>query len=352
MQKGRMIFSLLAFFAALQTAEAAHFAGGGEHGSVVNQAKATTSTVQQQSLQGPNSSAASNQKFVLKTPAVEQPYTIPVSPVKPLPPTVFNRIFNSTNHPDWISRTDINYSLASYNKPLTAIETLQPIFADIWHTWFWRGRLSYMEIIPTVNFGVGYRYLPDSQNVMFGLNMFYDETTRYTNKRVGWGAEVYTKQLTFRANYYDAFSGHRIIGIQHFAQALKGYDYSIETPFPHVSWARVTLEGYHWIGKNTSSVSGGLINFRIYPARQLEINTGYAHDNSKGNQAFIQLAYYLGSPASNEYSATSGGPHNTFAARNLEDMRLEKVRREDQIIVETSRGFAPVPGVIVSRPVS
>lgn len=261
--------------------------------------------------------------------------------------TLFNRLFNSINKPDWMTRTDISFNVQKYTKPVTSIETIQPIFRDQRNTLFWQGRIAYTDIVPTANLGIGYRYLTNNKKLMWGINSFYDQTLRYSHKRAGLGAEMFTQLFTFRANYYDALSGKRYVGTTT-EQALNGYDFSVETPIPYISWVRLNAEGYHWQAKrNATSVNGTAVSFRIHPTNQLEINVGYAYDNSKETQGFFNLAYYLGSPAYVQYSATARKSDATYAPRDLEQMRLEKVRRHNDIVIQKERTSGQ--GIIIAR---
>lgn len=249
-----------------------------------------------------------------------------------------HNIFNSTNRPDWLTRTDINYDLQQKNTPVTSIETIQPLFQNRWSTWFWQGRAAYNDGDGIGNIGLGYRYLTDDRNLMWGLNTFYDETMNYNHKRLGFGGEIFTRYLTFRANYYDALSGKRNTGSANsmtgYQQALSGYDASIETPVPYVSWMRFVAQGYRWKGVHMASTNGGQANLRVFPARQLEMDLGVAGDNINGGQAFLKLNYYLGSPAFIENSATTPSFHGSFAAQDLEKQRLQKVIRHNDMVVE------------------
>jgi len=260
-----------------------------------------------------------------------------------------NNIFNSTNRPDWLTRTDITYAMQHNTTPVSAIESIQPIYQDIWSTVFWQGRAAYNDGSMTYNFGLGYRYLTSAKNLMWGLNMFFDENPRFVHKRLGLGGEVFMPYVTFRANYYDALTGQQRVGVNTYERALNGFDIGIETPVPYVSWMRFTAQGYHWEGVAANDVNGGLMNLRIFPARQLEIDAGIADDNSQHAQAFLKLDYYFGSPAFIQSSATTPHTNPVWAAQNLEDMRLEKVIRHNDIVVEKTIGTASGSAVIIAR---
>lgn len=260
-----------------------------------------------------------------------------------------NNVFNSTNRPGWLTRTDLTYAIQHNSTPVGGIETIQPIYETPWSTVFWQGRASYNDGSTTLNFGLGYRYLTDNKKLMWGVNTFYDENPRFLHRRLGLGGEIFTPYVTVRANYYDAYSGNQRVGVNTYEHALKGVDGSIETPVPWISWMRFTAQGYHWQGIHTTNVNGGLAKLRIFPARQVEIDTGVSDDNSQHTSVFFNLNYYFGSPAFIQYSGTTEHPSELFTPQNLENQRLQKVIRNNDIVVEKSTGSPATSAIIVSR---
>lgn len=262
----------------------------------------------------------------------------------------FNQIFNATGRPGWLTRTDFTYAVQHETTPVTGIETIQPLYQDPKNSLFWQGRYSYNDGSTTFNLGLGYRFLRATKDLMLGANTFFDENPRFQHKRFGLGVEAFTPYVTFRANFYDALTGRHFISNNTYERALNGFDASIETPVPYVSWMRFTARGYHWEGVDASNVNGGLANLRIFPARQVEVDAGFSDDNSQHFQAFMTLNYYFGSPAFIEYSGTTEHPTSEmYAAQNLENMRLQKVIRNNNIVVEKTTGTPATTAIIIAR---
>lgn len=266
-----------------------------------------------------------------------------------------NNIFNSTNRPDWLTRTYISYAVQHRNTPIGEILTTQPLYEDCWNTLFWQGRVAYTDGDGTGNLGLGYRYITDDKKMMWGVNTFFDETMHYKHKRAGLGGEFFTTYLTFRANYYNALSrsinvgADPISGITSYQRALTGYDASIETPVPYVSWMRFIAQGYRWRGNKTSGLNGGEAMLRIFPARQVEIDAGASVDNVNGTSTFLKLDYYFGSPAFIENSASTTSYNGMYAPVDLEKQRLQKVIRHNDIVLETTNNGISGSGIIVAR---
>jgi hypothetical protein len=248
----------------------------------------------------------------------------------------------------WLSRTDITYDITESNKPVGGIETIQPLFMDATNTIFWQGRASYQDTSTTLNFGLGYRYLTPSKHWMYGANVFYDNNIRFHHSRVGLGAELFSPYVTFRANYYNVLSGLKKVSSNTYEQALDGVDLSAETPMPYIPWMRFTAQGYHWRGDQTSDINGGLINARIFPLSHVEIDAGIAYDNDKHRQLFVAANIYLDKPVFIEYNLNADGTisNKAWTPQNLEAMRLQKVIRQNDIVVENRRG---VVGIGIGR---
>lgn len=250
----------------------------------------------------------------------------------------------------WFSRTDFTYAIQRKNKPVGGVETIQPIWMTDADTVFWQGRIAYSNVSTTANLGLGYRYLSDDKTWMMGVNTFYDENIRYLHKRAGLGAEVFTEYLTLRANYYDALSGRKPTSGNQFERALSGYDASIETPFPGLPWVRFVAEGYHWDGISAKNINGASGSLRTYPTKSMELDLGYSHDNSAGGMSFMKIDYYLGQPVFIEQSATMTFSSKNIISRKLENYRLQKVYRHNDIVVEKTNGASGgVTGITIAR---
>lgn len=247
----------------------------------------------------------------------------------------------------WLSRTDIDYDLRQGAKPVGSIETIQPLYMDARNTLFWQGRAAYADVATTLNLGLGYRFLNMRKTWMLGVNGFYDYEARHLHRRIGVGGEFFTPYVTFRANYYNAISHQRQIAVASYARARGGYDVSLETPVPYTPWMRLSAQGYHWAGEDRPSRDGLSVGVRSFPYDQLEVDAGVAYDQVKHGQGYLSANYYLAKPAFIEHSEQSSRhmSHERFAKQNLENMRLQKVIRHNDIEVEKTSS----PGVSFGR---
>lgn len=254
--------------------------------------------------------------------------------------------------PEWMQRTDVSVDTQSSGaKPNWAIETIQPLSMQAQDTIFWQGRLSHRDRDETLNLGLGYRHLLQDKSWMFGLNAFLDGTRKYDHRRLGIGLEAFSPYATYRLNHYNATSGEKTVsdisGIRTTEQALDGWDYSIELPVPYVPWARLTATGFSWDGVTTRDVDGYSLGLRANPTGNLEFEVGVTDDNRGSADTYLTLTWHLDRPAHVKHTARDGISPQAFTARNLEDLRLEKVRRNNTVIVERKRTGSG--GIVVGR---
>jgi len=84
----------------------------------------------------------------------------------------------------------------------------------------------------TLNLGLGVRHINDAETVIMGANAFYDYELDSKHKRNGFGVELLTSMLEFRANKYNAISGTiNYKGIDE--TALDGHDMKLSANMPY-----------------------------------------------------------------------------------------------------------------------
>ena len=254
--------------------------------------------------------------------------------------SVFDKFFNNTDHVDWLTQTYFGYTVQQHYAAVADLAMTQPVYQTDFKTVLFQGRVGYLNGSADGNLGLGFRSLSDNRNYIWGLNAFFDESIHYSQERYGVGGEFFTRYLTFRANAYRAYSPNRNVGtsqnaVTTYERALKGFDASVETPVPKISWMRFVIGGYRWIGDRSGGMNGGEAHLRVYPARQVEMDLGLSNDNANGALAFLQIYYYFGANTSIQNSATTpsytGG---TFAPMDLSKQMLQKVVRFNNIVVE------------------
>ena len=258
-------------------------------------------------------------------------------------PNLWQWLTDNPKAPAFLKRVQLTYEGTEHQKPGYTIETVQPIYMNKHSTIFTQGRWNYQGTDNTINLGLGYRYLLDNQHWMWGVNSFYDMTTQARHKRFGLGGELFGQYTTLRANWYHALSGKKKVidtdgGLDTFEQALDGYDYSLEVPIPYLPWARLDVGGFHWQGKETKSKTGMMGELSLFILPNLEIDLGSTGGDDSTRDKYIHLSWYLMAPDHSRHNHASGGLFSSkaFSPRDLQSMRLVKVERQNNIIVETT----------------
>jgi len=245
--------------------------------------------------------------------------------------------------PGWLSRTDLIIDVQNSAYPVLAIETIQPLYMDDVNTWFWQGRLAHSHNDETVNLGAGYRRLLGDNKWMLGTNVFFDATEEYDHHRIGAGFEAFGEYATLRGNLYEGISATRststVAGVETTEKALDGWDFELETPLPYLPWASLSLKKYGWERETVRNVNGHTIGFRLNPTDNFEFEFGTTDDNFGPSDAYGKFVWYFDKPAHVVRTGMNTGvSKKALVARNVEEHRLEKVRRHNDIVIEKRTG--------------
>lgn len=251
-----------------------------------------------------------------------------------------------TNLPEWLRRTDISVEGMNGSHPTWSVETVQPLYqtpGSLRDTTFFQGRWGRRNSDDTINLGLGYRRLLEDKSWLLGINAFYDMTTKHDHKRFGVGAEAIGRYVTFRTNYYDATSGEKVVsvanGITVTEKALDGYDYEVDAPLPYLPWLRLSANAYRWKSATTGlpNVKGDKFSLKANLTRHFHLELGRQDDNYRAADNFVMLTFNLaGTPGNGVPGFLFGGMRSAeaFPARDLARHTLDKVRRQNDIVVE------------------
>ncbi len=250
--------------------------------------------------------------------------------------------------PAWLKRTDISVEGIENGKPTWSIETVQPLYqtpSTLDHTVFFQGRWGHRAGDDTLNLGAGYRHLLENKSWLLGLNLFHDMEREANHRRWGFGAEAIGRYATVRANYYKPDSGAKVVrvadGVTETEKALRGHDVEVEVPVPYLPWMRFSASAYRWYAATSGiddkmgdkfSLLGNITSHLSFELSQLD-------DNYRRKENSFKLTYTFGRPMNGTEEALFGGVRSrqAFAARDLTKHTLDKVKRENEIIVEKRR---------------
>lgn len=247
-----------------------------------------------------------------------------------------NQALHGDDAKDWMKRTDIQFSFRENWKPVYAIETVQPLHETELATVFTQFRIANTsDIGTTANIGFGYRKMNAAKTNMYGVNTFYDRGFKEGHARIGGGLEYFNGFTEFRANAYHAVSGEKEVDRTNhiFEKALSGYDAEIGYTLPKAQWAKFYLQGFYWDYKHADDATGYRIASEVQLTPQIGLEVGYIDENRKSGEAYAKVMYNL----ANKDIALFGGKKDAVvspAAPTVENKRLDKVRRENDIRVE------------------
>jgi adhesin/invasin len=271
--------------------------------------------------------------------------------------------FLGADAPDWAKHVEVSGDVDSLNKPEWTVLTVQPLYQseDKANTVFIQAsQLRYAlfgNYRDTTNVGFGYRQLLLDNTVLVGGNSFFDREWTYDHARVGFGAEARWNMLDFHANNYVVITGDRTVATNLIERAMNGWDSELRTKIPFLPWASFGVQRYDWESHYARSVKGWAytLDMDLTPNVSMELGsrtaalpgTGTGGAASGGN-LFAAVTLHLGDtsrPVAASSELISDRPFSEM--QDLSNHTLDKVRRENRIIVE--RKNTGVGTVIMAR---
>ena len=241
---------------------------------------------------------------------------------------------NDTN--TWLSRTSVNVGFQKNWKPLYSVEMIHPLTEYTNHKnnlLFLQTRISNTaDIGTTSNIGVGYRHLTNNGRTMYGVNTFYDYGFKEHHKRISLGVEALHGQSELRANLYKGLSGEKEVdATAHlFEKVVNGYDVEYATTFKNAAYARVYANVYNWDYKHDADKRGVKLGAEVQLTPRVAVDIGYNKTEHSSGEPYGQIMYRL----DNNKVALWGGNHSRENKITVRNKMLEKVRRNNNIVVE------------------
>lgn len=252
--------------------------------------------------------------------------------------------------PDWLKRVEVSIQHGS-EKPRYHIETVQPLYQsrDQTYTFFVQPRISARDEDWTANLGFGYRQLFFDQQLLGGINTFYDYADAHNHYRYGVGLELLSRYLELRTNGYFPLSGRRRISqdanFKVFERALTGADVEAGGPVPYLPFLK--LYGSYAYYDYRHDIDSHIAKFRgeIKLARFLRLDVETFNDNKAPWEYRIGLAFTmdLERPWTSFAPAVEAYPH-----KDMRHMTLHRVVREHEIKVERYAKSKTAGGITVA----
>ncbi|MGB0670480.1 MAG: inverse autotransporter beta domain-containing protein [Rhodospirillales bacterium] len=258
------------------------------------------------------------------------------------------------NLPEWAKHIEIEAGAYENNAPRWSVLGVFPLFEtdDLQNTFFTQisqQRYRMLGVTRDVtNAGLGYRRLLFNNAVLVGVNGFYDYGWKYHHQRASAGAEVKWAGLDLSSNYYWRISGTHSAGDNSFEDVLDGHDVRLAAQVPFVPWARVQGRRYWWsVDQSSEDIKGWEVGFEADIHQNLRFEAGLVGDNyiedDNNNEGYVRFAWTmdLQRPVAMSSEVLSKSP---WLMRDMSEYRLDKVKRENRIIVER---FST--GVVITR---
>jgi len=180
--------------------------------------------------------------------------------------------------PEWLKRTRFNIEAGTDIEPKFYFETVQPIYRDMQdqNTFFVQPRYSFSDQDSTYNIGVGYRRLLKDNNILLGMNTFWDAHADHDHFRVGVGGEAFLSIVELRSNAYFALSPRRQVdetaSFVFYEKAVDGFDVEGGIPLPYVNWISVYGSYFFYDYEKGKDNTGWKVRTNIKPNEYSFVN--------------------------------------------------------------------------------
>ena len=224
-------------------------------------------------------------------------------------------------------RTEISVTGAEELKPQWEILTVQPLRDDGENITFFQGSLLRWDgDRDTINLGLGQRKLLLNNNILVGLNTFYDHEFTVDHSRLGLGGEFITSVGEFRANNYYANSNQRLNG-GNAEEAMSGSEYEFGTHVPYIPKLKIFGKKFNW-DAGTANLDGETYSAQ-YSHGSLTLEAGVDQFDSGEDRAFFKITL---APSKGETSSSKIIQDVAYRLESVEEQKLTKVRRENKIL--------------------
>jgi hypothetical protein len=259
--------------------------------------------------------------------------------------------------PDWMGRVEVEIEFTGIEseddlKPEISVITVQPLYQsdNKSDTFFAQLQANHGyqfgdERIWT-NTGLGYRRILN-KDTMVGLNSFIDYDVEEHHLRTSLGAELKFNSMDVSTNYYRALSGTKTVSSTLSEKALSGWDLEARSQIPYMPWARAGLRHFQWnTDRANEDISGYEVSLEIDVHQNMQFELS-ASDHNLGEMRYQARLRFVAAPQKTRGPVAMSNQfisQKAFESRDLRDHTLDKVRRENRIILEGQSS-----GVVIAR---
>jgi len=246
----------------------------------------------------------------------------------------FNSLFSNTELTiEGRPNSDPNFTLLTIN-PISESDDRKGLT-------FFQGSILRQNNRDTINLGIGYRQLTDDEKWIFGINTFHDYEATYEHRRMSVGAEIRSSTFEVNLNKYFATSGAMIGKNGNTERALDGQEIEIGGQVPYIPSAKIFIKNWKWEGYQTADTKGNTYSLQINApiAPNITLEAGTKDYDSQTDVDFINLTYKLnlgGGPSEQDTIVKGLIADQAFSNTSMKTRMLDKVRRKNQIVIQTN----------------
>jgi hypothetical protein len=186
----------------------------------------------------------------------------------------------------------------------------------------------------TVNLGFGSRYINDAETVILGGNIFYDYEVDSDHERSGFGVEVLTSMLEFRANRYNAISG--TVNYQNSDEtALDGHDIKLTANLPYLYSSNVYFEQSDFDDGGAYSVETDEYGVQLEFAPNLVFSFSEQQEQGSPTERVASLTYSIALGEQNAPTRVMQDGDWAAQLQPIRDQLYRPVERENRIMKKT-----------------
>ena len=231
--------------------------------------------------------------------------------------------------------TDFSIKSIEKTKPQISIKTLKPIVKNENDITFFQGSLfTHDGDRETLNLGLGKRFLKDNENLMLGINAFYDHEFDYTHQRASIGTEIQSSILKLNMNNYFAISDKKDGKNGNKEEALDGYDIEIGAHAPFMPTWKFYTKMFEFDVPSGKDFEGYEYSSEfLVPNSGLTLGVGRTEYSNHQDEWFFKISYNL-----NDVDRSKNLIKNQAYERvSMKDQMEKKVRRDN--IIKKDNGF-------------
>lgn len=197
---------------------------------------------------------------------------------------------------------------------------------------FIQSSLLYSDSRTTVNIGLGRRFLSENQQLIYGINAFYDHEFPYNHRRASIGGEVKTSVGEVSVNRYFSLSDWKLLKSGNEERALGGHDIELGIPLPYMPTTYFRLRNFEWYAYgNTANPKGTVYSISSRLNNNFSLEFGVTKTKNQPDQNFLQIVYRFNSNNTSQ-SFTPFFSDTPYRLKEVNEKMYDKVRRENRIV--------------------